>query len=579
MHTRFIAALAFALVATAARAQVVTSDRTIQLPSMPQLPPGVQLPPRDQGAQKTGTSKLRGRIVNIDTGAPLRRAQIRATASEIQVSRSTMTDADGRYEFNDLPAGRYLVTVSKAGYVTLSHGQRRPNEQGKPIDVAEGQVLEKVDLALPRGSAISGRVLDEFGEPVAGVMVQAMRYRFFNGQRRLVPGGAVTSTTDDLGNYRVYGLAPGEYAISAMLRMSGPGTMSAADSPADRSSYAPTYYPGTQQSAEAQRISVAVGQDMSNISFALIPSRTARISGTALDSTGKPLAGESVSVRQEISGPGTVMMFSTSGSTIRPDGSFTINNVAPGEYFIEVRTRSAVEPESGSVAVSVTGEDISGLSIVTTRGATVRGTIAFEGGIPGMVRADSVQVQQLSLDSSRSAMGTSAPRTNDDWTFELKGIAPGLRTFRVPRAPAGWIVKSVILNGQDITDRGYEFKGTEEISGLQVVLTSQIAEAVGTVNDVKGNPSREYTAVLFSTDRDLWTLLQTRYVKIGRPDQEGRFRIRGLPPGEYYVTALDYLEPGEEADPDLLDRLKAGAQKVSIGEGESKSVVVRLASS
>jgi hypothetical protein len=585
MKKLFAATIAAAALTVPASAQVVTVDQQIQLPSVPQLPPGVQLPPRDQGAQKTGTSKLHGRIVNAETGTPLRRAQVRASAAEIQVSRTTSTDAEGKYEFNDLPAGRYMLNVSKGGYVSLGYGQRRPNEQGKPIELAEGQVVEKVDLSLPRGSAITGRVLDEFGDPVAGITVQAMRYRFSNGQRRLVPAGGSPGTTDDLGQYRIYGLAPGEYAVSATTR--GPGLVALrAGEGSDNTTYAPTYYPGTAQSAEAQRMTVAVGQDLSNISFALIPARAAKISGTAFDSAGKPLAGESVSIRQETVTPGpaggggmAVMMFSTTGSAIKSDGSFTLTNVAPGDYFLDVRTRSNAEPESASVPVSVTGDDIAGVSIVTSKGATVRGQITFEGGVPGNIRADSVQVSQVSLDPARaSSMPTTPPRTNDDWTFEMKGVAPGLRTFRVPRAPANWIVKSVTVNGDDITDKGYEFKGTEDMTGLQITLTNVISEAVGTVSDVKGTPSREYTALVFSTDRDRWTLPQTRFVKLGRPDQEGRFRIRGLPSGEYYAIALDYLEPGEEGDPELLDRLRGSSStlKFSIGDGENKSITVKL---
>lgn len=570
----------------AVSAQVIQQQQTIQMPPVP--PPlggGMQLPPRDAAQQKTGTARIKGRIVSLDTGSPLRRAQVRINANEIRESRAGSTDADGRYEFNDLPAGRWTLTVSKGGYVALSYGQRRPNEQGKPIELAEGQVLEKVDMTLPRGSAITGRIQDEFGEPVAGVGVQAMRYRFFNGQRRLVPAGGAQSTTDDLGQYRVYGLPPGEYAISATLRGSLAAMAAGASSSsgfADRSTYAPTYYPGTQQTSEAQRLTVGLAQELSNISFQLIPSRAAKISGVAMDSAGKPLVGESVSVRQEsvtpsAGGTGTsVMVFSNTSSTIRPDGTFTLSNIAPGDYFLDVRTRNAAEPESGSAPVSVTGEDINGVSIITTKGATIRGQIVFEGGVPATVKPDTVQVNQISLDPGRSMSGAASPRTNDDWTFEMKGLAPGLRSFRTTRAPQNWIVKSVFLNGDDIVDKGYEFKGTEEVNGLQVVLTSQVSEANGTVTDVKSNPSREYTAVVFSVDRDKWTLAQTRYTKIARPDQEGRFRIRGLPPGEYYVTAVEFIEPGEESDPDLLDRLKVNAQKFSIGEGETKPLVVRL---
>jgi hypothetical protein len=269
-----------------------------------------------------------------------------------------------------------------------------------------------------------------------------------------------------------------------------------------------------------------------------------------MDSAGKPLVGETVSVRQETvsqsaGGGMSVMVSSSSGTTIRPDGTFTVNNVAPGEYFLDVRTRNSAEPESASVAVSVTGDDINGLSIVTSKGATIRGHVIFEGGVPGTIKPDAVQINQVSLDPGRSMSGLDdrPPATNDDWTFEIRGVPPGLRTFRPTRAPQGWVVKSVMLNGDEIVDKGYEFRGSEEVNGLQVTLTNQVSEAVGTVSDAKSNPVREYTAVVFSVDRDKWTLPQTRYTKIARPDQEGRFRIRGLPRGARHRRRVH--QPGE----------------------------------
>ena len=139
-----------------------------------------QLPPRDvtgagSGDQEAGTAIIRGRVVTSDSGAPVRRAQVRAQAGELRANRLVSTDAQGRFEFKDLPAGRWNLTASKAGFMTLRFGQRRAFEAGSPIEISEGQVMERADFSLPRGAAITGRVFDEFGEPVANARVQVLR--------------------------------------------------------------------------------------------------------------------------------------------------------------------------------------------------------------------------------------------------------------------------------------------------------------------------------------------------------------------------------------------------------------------
>src|SRR6187549_1235589 len=165
---------------------------------------------------KTGTSRVRGRVVANDTGNPLRRAQVRISGPDIG-TKTALTDAQGRYEFKDLPAGRFNVSVSKSGFVTMSYGQNRPFEPGRPIELADAQKMDKADISLPRGSVLAGRVTDEVGEAVAEAEVTAMRMQFTNGKRRLVPSGR-TGTTNDLGQFLIYGLPPGEYYVSATLR-------------------------------------------------------------------------------------------------------------------------------------------------------------------------------------------------------------------------------------------------------------------------------------------------------------------------------------------------------------------------
>src|SRR5687767_2666116 len=172
--------------------------------------PGVQrpaLPPRDtpQRAQ-TGTARIRGRIVASGGTTALRRAQITLTAADnVQFRRQTTSDGEGRYEFAELPAGRYQIAATKGGYVQLQYGQRRPFDSGNPVIVRDGETLSQVDFALPRGSVISVRITDEFNEPIAGASIQVQRFQWGqDGRRRLVTaqtgnGGIGLASTDDRG--------------------------------------------------------------------------------------------------------------------------------------------------------------------------------------------------------------------------------------------------------------------------------------------------------------------------------------------------------------------------------------------
>src|SRR5438477_7088972 len=298
-----------------------------------------QLPARDPGGnqsgdQAAGTAIIRGRVVAADSGTPVRRAQVRAQAGELRANRLVNTDAQGRFEFKDLPAGRWNLTASKAGYMTLRYGQKRSFEAGTPIEISDGQLMERADFALPKGAAITGRIFDEYGDPVANARVQVLRYQTVQGQRRLTPAGG-GDQTDDTGAYRIYGLAPGDYYVSGTLRAGNGPFLD--DQNNDTTSYASTYYPGTGNVSEAQRLTLGVGQEQPNVNFALQPVHTVKIAGTALNSSGAALSNGMVTLMpaEGIGGPGggpVMFAFGGGNGRVRPDGSFTIANVAPGNY-------------------------------------------------------------------------------------------------------------------------------------------------------------------------------------------------------------------------------------------------------
>src|SRR5688500_17721827 len=328
----------------------------------PGLPRPGTAPPRDGAvAPQTGTGKIRGRVL-AQGNTPLRRAQLSlAMEGGPQFRRAAITDGEGRYEFVDLPAGRFTVTAIKTGYVTLQYGQRRPLETGTPVSLAGGQTAERIDLTLPQGSVISVRISDEFGDPLGGAQIEAQRFQYGpDGQRRLAQAGgsSLLNGTDDRGEFRAYGLMPGEYVIQGSVRnVLGAGSLNANDG---GDGFSPTYYPGTVSPADAQVIRVGVGEENA-VQFAMIASRLARISGRAVDSQGRPAAGAQISiVTTRIGG------FSSSGAgTVSADGSFVVVGVSPGEHQLRIQTPPGGSRESALVPITVAGADLQGLQIAT----------------------------------------------------------------------------------------------------------------------------------------------------------------------------------------------------------------------
>jgi hypothetical protein len=548
---------------------------------MPSPRPGVPPVTRDgpDAQQKTGTARMSGRVTAADTGRPLRRALVRAMAPETPEPRSVSTDVDGHWELRGLPAARYTLSVSKGGYVTLAYGQLRPFEAGKGIELADGQVMEKLDVSLPRAGVITGTVVDELGDPISGARVSAMRNRYAGGQRRLVPMGP-PAVTDDIGQYRLHSLSPGEYYVSASLM----GMLMLGQSD-DRVGYAPTFYPGTAVQGEAQRVSVSVGEEAQQINFAMALTRVATISGTAVSASGKPITRGMLTLIT--SGPGAAPMGFSGGSMLRPDGTFKFSNVAPGEYRLMVQhvpdpeglagfggsgSGSLSTAEFASLPITVTGEDVVGLALVTSPAATAKGQIHFEGGSKPTTPAAGMNIAAVPFEMVPMPGG--AGRVRDDWTFEVSGLADR-RRFRVSNLPVGWFLKSVIYNGVDVTDSGIEFNEGHGITGVDIVLTQRATELSGTVQDSSSRPVTDYAVVAFSDDSSKWGF-QSRFVRMIRPNQDGRFSLKGLPPDRYLVVALEYIEPGEEGDPEQLEHWRPGATSVTLADGEAGSVTLRL---
>jgi hypothetical protein len=532
--------------------------------------PGAPAQPsaRDHAAAKDGTAILRGRVVAADSGQALRKAQVRLFSPELREGRSASTDSEGRYEFRDLPAGRYTVSAGKGSYVSLQYGQKRPFESGKPVELVDAQTIEKIDFSLPKGAVITGRVLDEFGEPITDVQVSVQRYQFMQGRRQLMNAGR-SGSTNDIGEFRIFGLSPGQYYLSAVLRNF---QMAATE---DRSGYAPTYYPNALTPESAQKITVGLGETISDLTMTLTSARTARVSGTVVSSQGKPMPGMIMVVQRSGNG-----FMSSMGGRVLPDGTFSLSGVAPGEYTLQTNGgMGGDDPEFASADITVAGEDLAGVALVATKPVTITGRVivppsALAAFRPGEQRVFASPVQSGGMPF---APGNRPGTVKDDLTFSLKA-SPGKTRFSV-NGQGGpgttFYVRAIRLNGMDVIDSGVDIRPNEDLSGLEIELTSIASTLSGSVNDDRGEALKDYTLVVFPQDREKWES-GSRYLRIGRPDQDGRFKVTALPPGEYEAVALEFVEPGEQSDPDFLDSVKSKATAFSIGEGETKTLNLKL---
>jgi hypothetical protein len=408
----------------------------------PQSAPVPPQPPRDaRGAQPipSGKGSISGTIVIAGSGQPARRARVNLSAyNEPGGSRGTMTDEAGRFSFSSLPEGRFNLSASKPGYINVTYGQRRPARSGTPIQLADGQRLQ-VQVTMWHGSVITGTLVDENGEAIPGTPVRALRYVMQSGQRTLQ--GAGNAQTDDRGVYRIYGLQPGDYIVSATprnpvqnadarqaelmaLMRAEEATRTAtgaqaqalmdrlnqlravAPAPEEASTgYAPVYYPGTTTPSTAATLTLAPGEEKTGIDFQYQVVPMARIDGIVTSAGNQPVSNVQLTlVNAAFDVPGV----SPGGTRADGQGNFWIANVPPGQYTLIARGavgapggpagRGFPAPAGrGDVAgrgrgpqaqpvrlwaateVVVDGRPVSNVMLTLQPGMTVSGHVAFQG--------------------------------------------------------------------------------------------------------------------------------------------------------------------------------------------------------
>jgi Carboxypeptidase regulatory-like domain len=546
-------------------------------PSRPAIDPAA--PPVPPRPDRNGSGRIAGIVTDATTGKPVRAAELLLLPAPGQGPALThwiRTDARGRFEYTSLPAQRYTLRFQAPRFVTLEFGQKRPGESGTQIQLRDGEDF-RADMALPRAGALEGTLFDEFGDPAPNVIVQVAQRQYVAGRQRLVPApGRSPQPSDDRGHYRVSSLAPGDYFVAALS-----GVYTDAN---EVGGFAPTYYPGTADAGGATPVTVAFGVDSPAATFALVPAKTFAIAGTMVDADGKP-----------VSGRGTVwlmtpdrlkrMDFNLARGGTAPDGTFLLRNVPQGLYTLQGFAPSPPADPQGRVPnlaalpfgwmpITVGDANIDGLVLKTTPGTALRGRIVLEDPAAVPPKAEQVRIMTIPVefDSSSPGGGPSPSETHEDWTFETTRQT-GLRRIFVSVASPGWALRKITLDDLDITDTPVDLR-TKDVEGVTIVITPKVSRVTGGVTDDKG-PIADYAVVIFATDPTKW-IDRSRFVAVARPTQQGRFMISGLPPEDYLAIALPNVAAQEYFDPEFLQQLRVLATSFTLGEGEAKSLELKL---
>jgi hypothetical protein len=515
------------------------------------------------------------------------------------------TDDQGRFQLTDLEPGTYRLFAARNGYTRMEYGQKLMNRPGTVLNLTAGQIMKDVAFKLTPAGTVTGRIVDELGDPLPGMTVQILRSTYDqNGKRTLQPTSSAKS--NDLGEYRVYFVPPGRYFVSALAAApSFDAILTAATNPGGGANanevvapgYVQTYFPNTTDYTRAAAIEVLPGSEVSAMNFTMVRQQRFHVKGHVIDlTTGKPpqVAQLSLSPRNSAvaQNPLDAILGAAAGTGANyssVEGTFDLRDVAPGSYWLQTLaqgTPATGTPQGAAGAaaaalasittaiqpIEVSGADVDNLTIAVGGGIAIPGRIQVEGTPPpafGLERVSLVLVPASGVVTLGSLLQVARPAT--DGSFSLEKVNAGEYRLGVQGLPPAMYVKSARFDQNDILATG--FTVTDRAPGtLQVVVSANSGQIDGNVLDKDSKPVRGIPTVLIPDRnrdrRDVYKIVQT--------DQNGHFVMNGIAPGDYKLFAWEDIEPFSYYDPDVLKQFEDNGKPIHIVETTKETYEIKL---
>jgi protocatechuate 3,4-dioxygenase beta subunit len=464
---------------------------------------------------------IEGTVINEVTRDPVRKAQVTMVPGNMPPA---VTDAEGHFAFRKLPPGTYVLHAQHPEYPLMESGVVAMSPLSVTLTSHENK--EGLVMALTPGASVSGRVMDQDGKPVAGCNVQTMQFAPGSPGSRLY--GNHTATSDDRGEYRIYGLARGHYYVSVLcgqplpvahgLVRSGPDT-----DPAEQR-YGMQFYSDSQDPSGASRLMVGAGANVTGIDFHLRTTATVNLRGRVSGPADALNLGPHIELVSR--DPMLAGIVRYPANVTPRTGAFRIPAVPPGAYLLVASARDQQNSYQASMPVDIGADPPQTVDVALIPGGTFTGALEIEGD-PPKPAAENLHVRLAPLDAEFSGQGPAA-KVEPDATFVLSGVVAGRWCLRMDNVQA--YVKSLSVAGQEL--HSCVFNVVPGMGGtMRVAASTKLAQIEGMVNGIELRQADNALVILAPEDPEA---LETRTVRTG-PD--GHFRLAGIVPGRYRLYA------------------------------------------